>query len=59
MIAEEEGHHPDLHLTGYNTVVRGAGGGNRAAGAHRALRYTAVLQTHLPERAEALLPAAS
>lgn len=21
MIAEEEGHHPDLHLTGYNTVV--------------------------------------
>jgi len=21
VIAEEEGHHPDLHLTGYNTVV--------------------------------------
>lgn len=21
MIAEEQGHHPDLHLTGFNTVV--------------------------------------
>ncbi len=21
MVAEEQGHHPDLHLTGFNTVV--------------------------------------